>query len=127
MDDWTQKLEAGGQIDVIYTDLEKAFDKVPHRFLLYKLSKYNVDPFVYHWIESFLYKRRQRVVVNCAHSDYSDVISGISQGSVLGPILFLMYINDLVKYCNSESTLFLYADDTKIYKYIKNDEDRKTL
>ena len=129
LDDWTQRLEAGGQVDVVYTDLEKAFDKVPHRLLLYKLKKYNVDPQILKWIDSFLVGRVQRVVIDGTGSGWCDVISGISQGFVLGPFLFLVYINDLVKFCqsNNGAIVYLYADDTKIYNYVSCDSDRKVL
>ena len=127
LDDWSRKLEIGGQVDVVYTDLEKAFDKVPHRYLLHKVEKYGVTGNVLNWIRAFLNNRRQRVVVNGAASDWTDVISGIPQGSVLGPLLFVIYINDLVDIISNESCIYLYADDTKLYRHIRCDRDRLLL
>ena len=127
LDDWTSKLENGGQIDVIYTDLEKAFDKVPHKYLIYKLKQYKVDPKVTRWIESFLLDRQQRVVIDGTASEYIKVISGIPQGSVLGPVLFIIYINDLVEYCEVDSSIFLYADDAKLYRFITCEQERMAL
>ena len=127
LDDWTSKLEEGGQIDAVYTDLEKAFDKVPHRYLLYKLRKYNLDDDLLNWVSAFLIGRRQRVGINGVYSKWSEVISGIPQGSVLGPALFIIYINDLVHVCSGDSGIFLYADDAKLYRHVLTDYDRIML
>ena len=75
MDIWTESLEIGGQIDVIYTDLEKAFDKVPHKRLISKLYSYKINPEVIKWIESFLVNRRQRVRINGVFSFWREVQS----------------------------------------------------
>ena len=123
MDDWTRWLENGGQIDVVYTDLEKAFDKVPHKMLIAKLKTLKLSESVIKWIESFLMNRRQRVKINDSMSRWTPVVSGIPQGTVLGPLLFIIYINDIVSFCQSGSHLFLYADDAKIFRYIENEND----
>jgi len=115
MTDW---LESGGQIDVINTDLEKAFDKVPHKILIHKLKAYNLDPQVVEWIISFLYNRKQRIRLNNTFSEWKQVISGIPQGFILGPLLFLIYVNDIQKICKSGSDLYLYANDSKLFRYI---------
>ena len=81
--------------DVIYLDLAKAFVSVPHKRLIYKLSKYGITGNLLHWIGNFLSKRRQYVRVNLALSEEKSVISGVPQRSILGPILFIFYTNDL--------------------------------
>ena len=86
-DQWSACLEQGGQIDIIYTDFEKAFDKVPHRRLLSKLESYGINVVVIKWIEQFLCYRKHRVRINSCYSKWKDVDSGIPQGSVLGPLL----------------------------------------
>jgi hypothetical protein len=89
MDMWTESLESGGQIDVVYTDLEKAFDKVPHKRLISKLCSYKIYPGDIKWIESFLTNRRERVRINGFFFFWKEVLSGIPQGSILGPLLFI--------------------------------------
>jgi hypothetical protein len=118
LDSWTSYLEEGGQVDAIYTDFEKAFDKVPHRRLLSKLEVYGISSSVIIWIEDFLKNRVHRVRVNGSYSRWGQVTSGIPQGSVLGPILFLLYINDLPLHCEGDSEIYLFADDAKIFKHI---------
>ncbi|RUM41879.1 MAG: hypothetical protein DSY80_08180 [Desulfocapsa sp.] len=125
LEKWTEILDRGGEIDVIYLDFMKAFDTVPHRRLLSKLSSYGIHGEVLSWIKAFLCDRRQRVAVRGSFSDWLDVLSGIPQGSVLWPLLFVLYINDLPD--NMMSEVFMFADDTKVFREIKDDTDRATL
>ena len=104
------------------TDFAKAFDKVAHNRLLYKLSYYGVKGNTLGWIGSFLSGRSQKVVIEGKSSSSDPVLSGVTQGSVLGPVLFLIYINGLPEYL-SNSTVRLFADDTLLYLIIHNSSD----
>ena len=127
LDDWTDALESGGRIDVVYTDFEKAFDKVPHRRLLSKLKSYKIHTSIIEWIKNFLSNRKQRVRVDGEFSCWADVLSGIPQGSILGPLLFIIFINDLVDSCGNNFKLYLFADDAKMYCHIKDALDVDNL
>jgi len=122
---WTRLLDAGFGIDVIYLDYKKAFDTVPHRRLLTKLQSFGITGRLLRWIEAFLDKRQMTVLVNGHSSRWADVLSGVPQGSVLGPLLFLLFVNDLPDWvCNS---IRMFADDTKIWATIKKQEDSVSL
>ena len=118
MEEITEAVDRGDDVDVIYLDFAKAFDKVPHQRLLAKLHGYGIQGKTHEWIRDFLSNRQQRVVVNGVYSDWVPVTSGIPQGSVLGPVLFLVYINDLPDELNCLKKLF--ADDGKVYSPIRN-------
>ena len=115
----------GGVVDCIYMDFSKAFDSVPHRRLIGKLESYGIKGKMLNWIRSFLNDRSQVVRVNNDESSVAPVLSGIPQGSVLGPILFIVYINDLLDSLNSDGLLF--ADDAKIFTHITSKEDALKL
>ena len=125
IDDWTKFLDNRKQVDVIYFDFKKAFDTVPHKRLVGKLHSYGIRGNILNWLENFLHKRKQRVMLDGQTSEWTDVTSGIPQGSVLGPILFLIYINDLPDIV--QSFIKLFADDTKIYKPCDNELSSITL
>eukprot|EP00057_Strongylocentrotus_purpuratus_P009185 XP_011663659.1 PREDICTED: RNA-directed DNA polymerase from mobile element jockey-like [Strongylocentrotus purpuratus] len=125
LDSWTSMLDEGGGVDVAYLDFSKAFDSVPHQRLIKKMKAHGIHGKLLNWIESFLKERRQCVAVNGKKSSWADVLSGIPQGSVLGPILFITYINDLPDNLKGHAEMF--ADDTKVYTHIKSQEDRKTM
>jgi hypothetical protein len=114
----THSLAHGKAVDMIYLDFLKAFDMVPHRRLLHKLKGYGMRKDLIRWFSSFLVGRRQRVVLGVSESDWEAVTSGVPQGSVLGPLLFVLYINDLPD--RITNTCKLYADDSKIIAVIED-------
>ena len=112
--DTADSLDNGDKIDAIIVDFSKAFDLVPHGRLLNKIANSGVDSRVVEWITEFLSGRTQRVRVEGQLSEEVKVMSGVPRGSVLGPLLFLVYINDIRR--NIESTIRLFADDCVIYR-----------
>ena len=116
----------GDETDSIYIDYAKAFDKVDHNILLTKLEHYGINGKYLDWIKSFLTGREQVVFVNGHFSYPTSVNSGVPQGSVLGPLLFILYINDLPNNIHN-STIFTFADDTKIVKQISGTNDKLDL
>ena len=120
LDIWTEILDEGGSFEVIYCDFMKAFDKVPHKRLVYKVQKYGIQGNILGWINSFLNNRTQCVVINDHVTKNAPVTSGIPQGSVLGPLLFVIYINDLAEAVDDMTHIFLFADDTKAFRNIYN-------
>ena len=117
LDVWTECLDRGSEVDVIFLDFQKAFDKVPHNRLIDKMKYYGFDGPILEWTNSFLKDRKQRVKIHDVESSWSPVTSGIPQGSVLGPTLFIIYINSLPSTCNSET--FLFADDEPVTKLLQ--------
>ena len=123
----TFEIENGAALDIIYLDFSKAFDKVPKLRLMEKLRAHSIGGKVHDWILNWLSGRKQRTVLNGKQSQWAEVGSGVPQGSVLGPILFLVFINDIDFIKHLLTVLKKFADDTKLAKKILNDNDRATL
>ena len=123
--DVMKTLKAGNQTDVIIMDFAKAFDKVSHWRLVIKLRNYGITGSLNKWVEDFLHQRSQRVVCHGEHSEWAPVLSGVPQGSVIGPLLFLIYINDLPE--DLRARVRLFADDTIVYMTISNPSDAASL
>ena len=121
----TKWIDEGLQVDIIYLDFQKAFDKVPHKRLLLKLKAHGIGDGLIDCIEQWLTDTRQRVVVDGEVSNWKSVLSGVPQGSVLGPLLFLIYINDF--YDNISSNVLKFADDTKVFRKVNTDGDKQHL
>lgn len=125
LDYWTHMLNEGENIDVVYCDFRKAFDSVPHERLMLKVRNYGIRGQLANWIEDFITEREQRVCISGKSSRWVKVTSGVPQGSVLGPLLFVMFINDLPECILSG--VKMYADDTKIYNIVNNKEQAEKL
>ena len=125
MEDITKAIDQGDDVDIIYLGFSKAFDKIPHRRLLTKLKSYGIRGKVLCWIKDFLNNRKQRVIVNGSFSEWRDITSGIPKGCVLGPILFLIFINDLPNVI--KCLIKLFADDAKLYQIIKSNQEKEDL
>ena len=125
MEMWTNSLNSREEIDCIYLDFQKAFDTVPHARLISKLKAYGMEGPLIRWITNFLSNRIQRVVVNNEMSTWSTISSGIPQGSVLGPTFFVVFINDIPDSINS--TVNIFADDTKLFRSVTSDEEHVVL
>lgn len=110
------------QVDVIYTDFEKAFDRVDHIILLQKLQQLGIHGDLYRWVKSYILNRKQAVVIGGNRSDFVSIPSGVPQGSLLGPLFYIAYISD-IGLCFRHAQHLLYADDTKIYMKVNTIED----
>ena len=126
LDSVLEILENDENADIIYLDLAKAFDKVNHKILLNKLDKMKVSGKVLTWIEKFLVNRTQQVVVNGIKSKPAHVLSGVPQGTVLGPALFIVYMNNITEFIKTV-IIKLFADDSKLIASISNQSDREKL
>ena len=120
-----ENLESGGGVDSVYLDFSKAFDKVETGVLLHKLLSFKIRGKVGCWLASFLdaKKRKQAIVVDGRISSLSPVISGVPQGTVLGPVLFLCHIANIADGTSSSSSTSSFADDTRIRRGVVNNDD----
>ena len=124
-DDCVEQVSNGFVVDTVYFDFSKAFDTVPHKRLMNKLQSYGISGHIQRWIKSFLTGRSQFVKVNDEISECLPVISGVPQGSVLGPLLFIIFINDLPEIVTS--SIYLFADDTKLMRKITSKHEADAL
>ena len=125
INDWAKILDKGRQVDSLILDFEKAFDTPPHEFLKCKLFGYCIRDKTVLWIDSFLCTRQQRVVINGAKLKWAPVLSSVPQGTVLGPLLFSLYINYIM--VDTDSEIRLFADDCVCYHQIHSIEDTVKL
>ena len=126
LDELTRLVDEGHNVDVVYLDFSKAFDKVAHVRLLRKLEAVGVGGAVLDWIRAWLNDRKQRVVLNGNASGWLPVLSGVPQGSVLGPLLFIVFINDIDSYVPG-SSIYKFADDTKVLNVVDTEAERDHL
>lgn len=119
-------LDSGIQSNMIFIDFSKAFDSVNHNLLLYKLNSMGFSGSLLKWFSSYLCDRRQRVMVEGNFSEYCSVTSAVTQGYILGPILFILYINDMPN-VNLSSKLMICAGDAKCYRSVSSINDCKLL
>ena len=120
-----EAVDSGKEIRVVFCDVSKAFDRVWHRGLLHKLRVIGCSEKVTQWFASYLSGRRQRVVINGQSSDWSLIGAGVPQGSILGPLLFLIFINDIVK--DIGASVRLFADDTSWYIVVESPQSAATI
>ena len=125
MKDLLSAVNSKSQCDIIYTDFAKAFDSINHSLLLHKLTSFGVQGTHLKWFRSYLNDRLSRVIIKNAFSEWTPIVSGVPQGSHLGPLLFNLFINDICD--NLVSNSLLFADDMKIYRIINSDYDSLTL
>jgi ribonuclease P/MRP protein subunit RPP40 len=120
IDDLSLAIENKQCVDIIYFDMQKAFDTVPHSRLLDKLSNFGIDGPLHKWLSDYLLDRKFHVQVNSTLSEEKNIKNGVPQGSILGPLLFIAYISDLPDFCQTENVkLKLFADDLKAYHISK--------
>lgn len=118
-------MDRGGQVDIIFLDFEKAFDRVPHKKMMMQLKSIICSEQTLRWLDSYLTHRKQFVSIGASNSSLASVLSGVPQGSVLGPLLFLIYLNDLA--CKFAVWCRFFADDCIVYSSIRSVDDQSSL
>ena len=121
---WAKALDEGHQVDVVFLDFSKAFDRVPHQALLHKFCNFVISWELLNWCQDYLSNRRQRVVIDGYSSSLTEITALVLQGSILGTLFFVLFINDLPDVVCSASTIALYADDSKMFRVINCDGDQ---
>ena len=116
--EFSNALDAGMEVRTVFFDISKAFDRVWHKCLLYKIEQMGICVDLLQWIKSYLSERKQKVIINGKESVVIEINAGVPQGSILGPLFFLIFINDIVT--DIGCTIKLFADDTSVYIIIEN-------
>jgi transcription termination factor NusB len=125
LEEWTKAVDEGSAVDIVYLDISKAFDSVPHKRLIEKMAWYGLDGDVLGWLSDFVLERKMRVSIRGNYSGWSDVTSSVPQGSVGGPTQFCLFIDDMSE--GITSRIIQFADDTKLWRVIRSPEDRDAL
>ena len=120
-DTFCKALDNGLEVRVVFFDISKAFDKVWHKGLLYKLHSAGIRGNLLNWISNYLSNRKQKVVLPGTESHFANISAGVPQGSIVGPLMFLIYINDIVS--NLRSRVNLFADDTNLYMVVNSPDE----
>ena len=123
IEDWSRALDQGQEVCVVFFDVKKAFDSVPHITLLKRLQSLNFNEYLLKWVHSYLLERKQFVGIDGSNSGSLHVLSGVPQGSVLGPLLFITYINQVTDVISQASKLNMFADDMALYRVITSSND----
>ena len=124
---WLYALDQGFEVCVVFFDISKAFDTVPYLAWLCKLQEMGLNPYLIRWIRSYLCQRSQFICIDGINSHSLPVISGVPQGSVLGPLLFVLYVNDVVSTVSAESDVSMFADNIALYRIIQTASDYRHL
>ena len=128
IDDITKSLHNNTETNIIYFDFAKVFDSVSHDIILHKLkTRFKIDGRLLKFLQGYLRHRKQRVVLDKVASEVLDVHSGVPQGSILGALLFILFINYIYSQLNPCTRIILYADDTKLWRPINTEQDCKAL
>jgi ribonuclease P/MRP protein subunit RPP40 len=125
LESWTKEVDEGYPVDVIYLDIAKAFDSVPHQRLKLKMKRYGLEGKVLGWLSDFLTERKMRVCVNGNESSWCSVTSSVPQGSVGGPMQFSLFLDDMAD--EIVNRIIQFADDTKLWRRMRNELDRESL